>query len=69
MSDIKAGHYYKRINGPHDKCARILAVAEKHVMFRYKGCAVALSDEKSFLEKHIRVFTARKSDASKGGAV
>lgn len=57
--DLKARQFWQE-NATLGRTARIVAVAEKHVMFRYKGDGMRLCGVADFMKKHHRVFVAAK---------
>lgn len=50
-------------NATLGRTARIAAVADKHVMFRYKGDGMRLCSVADFMKKHHRVYIASKEHA------
>lgn len=59
MSNVSAGQLWQE-NSKHGSCgrtARVVAVAEKHVMYRYKGGGMSLCGVKDFEKNHFPVPT------------
>lgn len=62
MSEVKAGQYWQENtkHGNDGRTARVVAVAEKHVMYRYKGHGMRLCGVKDFEKSHHRVHVAQQ---------